>query len=46
MLGLERLIKRLDQGGVEEYLQRLAGSRAARAGVAEGVETVDPEQSP
>lgn len=40
MLGLDRLLKKMDAGGVEAYLARLAGVQAARAGVVEGVETV------
>jgi hypothetical protein len=40
MLGLDRLLKKMDAGGVEAYLARLAGVQAARAGVVESAETV------
>lgn len=40
MLGLDRLLKKMDAGGVEAYLARLAGVQAARAGVVETLETV------
>lgn len=44
MLGLDRLIKRLDAGGVEAYLARLAGAQAARVTTPERVEDAEPER--
>ena len=44
MLGLDRLLKKMDAGGVEAYLARLAGAQAARVTTPERVE--DATQTP